>query len=82
MIFAGAILLLYVLVILLVAVIAFQGTAWYRRHRVKQRRQGPPTGFERTPEIYIDPTTGIRQRVWYNPTTGVRFYETLEDDEK
>lgn len=75
----GAIILLYLLVLILVAAIAFQGTAWYRRHRLQQKNQAAPSGFEPTSEIHIDPTTGIRQRVWYNPTTGERFYETLTD---
>lgn len=25
----------------------------------------------------IDPTTGVAQRVWFNPETGERFYETV-----
>ena len=54
-------------------------------HRARQRRgmrgtdQVPP-GFEPTAEISVDPTTGIKQRVWYNARTGQRYYETLADD--
>ncbi len=38
---------------------------------------GPPAagpGFERTTEVFDDPTTGVRLRVWYNARTGERRY--------
>lgn len=72
-------LLLYLLVIVVLAFAAFQFTAWYRRKRLEPPSQeGPPTGFEPSEEIFIDPTTGVRQRVWYNNKTGERYYETLK----
>ena len=54
-------------------------------NRARQRRgaggtEQVPPGFEPTAEISVDPTTGIKQRVWYNARTGQRFYETLADD--
>ena len=74
-----AIYLLYLLLVALFAVVAFQFTAWYRRNRMRPSRTGPPPGFERTDEINIDPTTGVRQRVWYHPQTGERYYENIDD---
>ncbi|WP_397539118.1 hypothetical protein [Rummeliibacillus pycnus] len=33
-----------------------------------------PTGFELTNEVNLDPVTGEKTRVYYNPKTGERFY--------
>ena len=33
-----------------------------------------PEGFEKTEEITIDPSDGKRLRVYYNSSTGERFY--------
>ncbi|MDF2556774.1 MAG: hypothetical protein K0R71_602 [Bacillales bacterium] len=34
-----------------------------------------PKGFHRTEEINIDPVSGEKTRVYYNPDTGERFYK-------
>ncbi|MEH7072607.1 hypothetical protein [Neobacillus drentensis] len=34
-----------------------------------------PDGFQSTEEINIDPVTGEKTRVYYNPDTGERFYK-------
>jgi hypothetical protein len=34
-----------------------------------------PTGFHSTEEINIDPVSGEKTRVYYNPDTGERFYK-------
>lgn len=34
-----------------------------------------PNGFHSTEEINIDPVTGVKTRVYYNPDTGERFYK-------
>jgi hypothetical protein len=34
----------------------------------------PGAGFRRTDEVFDDPTTGQRTRVWYDPATGERRY--------
>ncbi len=34
-----------------------------------------PEGFQSTDEINIDPVTGEKTRVYYNPVTGDRFYK-------
>ncbi|OFW75221.1 MAG: hypothetical protein A2201_01820 [Alicyclobacillus sp. RIFOXYA1_FULL_53_8] len=63
---------------LILVVAAFAFTAWYRYQRLKQASALPPPGYEATDEINIDPTTGIRQRVWFNPRTGERYYQKLD----
>jgi len=35
----------------------------------------PTEGFERTDEVFVDPTTGVRMRVWFDPRSGRRRYE-------
>ena len=42
-----------------------------------KRNQGVklPDGFQSTEEINIDPVTGEKTRVYYNPDTGERFYK-------
>ncbi|MGH2467126.1 MAG: hypothetical protein ACRDGL_05295 [Candidatus Limnocylindrales bacterium] len=53
------------------------------RYRAGQGVPGPDGGasgvarpgqFERTEEIFTDPTSGQLTRVWYDPTTGQREY--------
>jgi len=34
-----------------------------------------PDGFQLTNEINIDPVTGDKTRVYYNPDTGERYYK-------
>jgi hypothetical protein len=65
---------LYILIelgILVFAAISF--LFWDKRYH---KNHGPyiPAGFERTNEVSIDPKTAKRLRVYYNPTTGGRFY--------
>jgi hypothetical protein len=47
---------------------------WDRRFKTRHGQQ-VPLGFERTSEISIDPTTGKRLVVYFNPQTGERFYK-------
>lgn len=46
---------------------------WDRRFKTKHGNE-VPKDFHPTPEIFIDPTTAKRFIVYYNPTTGERFY--------
>jgi hypothetical protein len=46
---------------------------WDRRFKTKHG-QKVPEGFIRTNEVSIDPTTGKKLIVYYNPDTGERFY--------
>ncbi|QQE79949.1 hypothetical protein [Alicyclobacillus sp. SO9] len=73
----AAVLVLYVLVSAAVIFGVFLFTAWMRQRRLQGPSKVPP-GFKRTEEIYYDPTTGVRQRVWYNEATGERFYQREE----
>ena len=34
-----------------------------------------PAGLQRTDEVFVDPSSGQRTRVWFDPTTGERRYE-------
>lgn len=54
-------------------------TLWYRKRRLKPKKEISKKEFEKTSEIFIDPTTGIKQQVWFNPKTGERHYETIDD---
>lgn len=71
--------IVYILIIALLALIVFAITARYRRARMERGHARVPHGFVQTDEVFIDPTTGARQRVWYNERTGERWYETLGD---
>jgi hypothetical protein len=60
-----------------VVLIGLIGTFFVRRRRKRLRRLQPPAGYVKTEEVSTDPTTGIVQRVWYNPATGERFYQDI-----
>ncbi|HKI56365.1 MAG TPA: hypothetical protein VKB31_04375 [Trueperaceae bacterium] len=64
----------------LVVVAAVVGTLWARKRRLRAGRRVSLEGFVPTDERFIDPTTGIRQRVWFNPVTGERRYQTIDRD--
>jgi protein gp37 len=42
--------------------------------RYRGNRKGAGGGSEATGEVFIDPASGQRMRVWYNPATGEREY--------
>lgn len=63
--------------LLIIGAIIF--TWWARKNRLRSKAQQPPKGFVKTNEIFVDPTTGIKQQVWFNPETGERYYETLKE---
>ncbi len=65
----------YFAIEVVVIVVAVAATLWARRRRLRARDRRSLEGFVRTEEAFIDPTTGIRQRVWFNPRTGERRYE-------
>ncbi|WP_040949489.1 hypothetical protein [Gorillibacterium massiliense] len=62
----------------IVIIIAILSTVVIRRNRLNNATHQPPPGFQRTDEIFIDPTTGIRQQVWFNPYSGERFYQSTD----
>lgn len=69
----------YIALEVAVIVIAVVATWWARRRRLRSRDRRSLEGFVRTDEVFSDPTTGIRQRVWFNPRTGERRYETGDE---
>ena len=58
-------------VVVLGIVIAIFGWDRYRGNRKSGAAGG---GAEPTSEVFIDPATGRRMRVWYDPATGDRDY--------
>lgn len=48
---------------------------WDKRFKSKQQSVQVPAGFQKTDEIFIDPTTNKRISVYYNPITAERFYK-------
>ncbi len=69
----------YVVLEILLVVVAISITIWLGKNRLKVKGQRVPEGFVRTEEIFIDPTTGIKQQVWFNSRTGERYYETKKE---
>lgn len=67
----NAVVWVVVAVVVLGVLVAFFGWDRYRGGR----RRGAGSGmYEPTDEVFIDPATGRRTRVWYNTTTGSRDY--------
>ncbi|RZT24018.1 MULTISPECIES: hypothetical protein [Fictibacillus] len=63
-----------VLSILVIIVLAILSWLYYDK-RYKKSETKVPTGYIWTEEISIDPSTGKKERVYYNPDTGDRFYK-------
>lgn len=72
----------YWLLEVVVIVAAVASTMWARRRRLRGRDRRSLAGLERTEEVSIDPTTGIVQRVWFDPRTGERRYVTEGETER
>jgi hypothetical protein len=53
------------------------GAAFFEKGRYRARDDQPerPGGSQPTNEVFVDPTTGERIRVWFDPSTGFRRYE-------
>jgi hypothetical protein len=60
-------------IVVLGVVIAIFGLDRYRGNR---KTADTGSGSEPTSEVFIDPATGERMRVWYNPATGEREYRS------
>lgn len=76
LIFAGGV----VIVAVLLERVRYRSDAADRRGEPTGPAGGEPTGtrlesrFKRTEEVFADPTTGRRMRVWVDPATGERRY--------
>lgn len=55
------------------AIILFSWFIYDIRFKQKHGKDIPP-GYEKTQEVFIDPTTDKKLRVYYNSQTGERFY--------
>jgi hypothetical protein len=62
-----------VLVVVVVAGIVIAIFRW-DRYRVTRKSDSSGTASQPTAEVFIDPETGRRMRVWYDSTTGQRDY--------
>ncbi len=60
-----------VILAIVVLVIACAVIGW---DRYRPGRQEPNPRAHPTDEVFIDPETGQRMRVWFDPATGVREY--------
>lgn len=58
--------------------VALLFTLWHAYRRRRGNKFIAKPGFVPTDEVFVDPTTDNQQRVWYNPTTGEREYESLK----
>ena len=79
-------LFLFVPGIILVAGVLLERTRYRSLHAEETGAMHGPGGgetshpeprFRRTPERFVDPTTGVRMEVWVDPATGERRYVPL-----
>lgn len=69
--------IIFEICIIVLAAISF--VFWDKRYR-KNHGINIPQGFEKTEEITVDPNNGKRFRVYYNSSTGERFYHEENHD--
>jgi hypothetical protein len=62
----------WVLVVVVVVGVVIAVFGWDRYRGTRKARPGGT--YEPTSEVFIDPATKRRTRVWYNATTGERDY--------
>ncbi|MDM5360537.1 hypothetical protein [Peribacillus sp. ACCC06369] len=65
----------YILQIIIVILCILLGYFIYDKRINRNHGVKVPDGFQSTDEINIDPVTGEKTRVYYNPDTGERFYK-------
>ncbi|PEC48659.1 hypothetical protein [Bacillus sp. AFS096315] len=61
--------------ILFLIICLFLGYFIYDKRFNRNHGNQIPERFQRTSEVNIDPVTGEKTRVYYNPDTGERFYK-------
>ncbi len=64
----------YLVQIAIVIGLILLGVFVYDKRYKKDHDNQVPEGYRLTDEVSIDPTTGEKQRVYYNADTGERFY--------
>lgn len=62
------------IILALVVVGAIVALFGWDRYRGGRKAPSGPTGAAPTDEVFIDPETGHRMRVWFDPATGRRDY--------
>ncbi|MGG0658741.1 hypothetical protein [Rummeliibacillus pycnus] len=65
----------YALEIIIVIICILLGYFIYDKRLNRNHGANVPDGFQATKEINIDPVTGKKTRVYYNPEAGERFYK-------
>jgi len=65
----------YLLSAIIVIICVLLGYFIYDKRFNRNHGMNVPNGFQPTEEINIDPVTGGKTRVYYNPDTGDRFYK-------
>jgi len=61
-----------ILIVVMVGIVA--ALFGWDRYRGARKGAGDGDAARPTDEVFVDPATGQRTRVWYNPTTGQREY--------
>lgn len=61
-------------IVLVVVIATLSLLFWDRRYKKRKNQSAIPEGFERTEEVSYDPTSGVKQRVYYKKETGERIY--------
>ncbi|MGB6455491.1 MAG: hypothetical protein WBH47_13505 [Streptosporangiaceae bacterium] len=64
---------LWVIIAIVIVGIVIALFGW-DRYRGNRRSATQPSAAQPTDEVFMDPETGKRTRVWYNPATGQREY--------
>ncbi|MFB7141421.1 hypothetical protein ACFCYN_17355 [Gottfriedia sp. NPDC056225] len=65
----------YGIQILIVLICLLLGYFVYDKRFNRNHGNQTPQGFQRTNEVNIDPVTGEKTRVYFNPDSGERFYK-------
>lgn len=65
---------IYILEFIAVIICILLGYFIYDKRFNRNHGEKVPKGFQWTEEINIDPVTGEKTRVFYNPESGERFY--------
>ena len=65
----------YVLEVMIIIICILLGYFIYDKRFNRNHGAKVPDGFQLTEEINIDPVTGEKTRVYYNPDSGERFYK-------